>query len=162
MIYWDTDSCKYQGPKCPGVDVYNARVKAQCEQRGVVVTKASGKNVYIGVAEDEHPQADFGYAEFRFLHAKCYAARTCDGVLESTIAGVGKKEGQDALKDDIDNLNDFLVIENAGGQMLTYHDSPIKERNDFEKPTISASWVVMTPRRYEVGGINNFTEERLG
>ena len=162
VIYWDTDSCKYQGAKCPGVDEYNAEVKAQCERRGVVVTKASGKNVYIGVAEDEHPGAEYGYTEFRFLHAKCYAARTCDGVLESTIAGVGKKEGQDALKDDIDNLDDFLIIENAGGQMLTYHDSPIKVRNDFEKPTISASWVVMTPRRYEVGGVNEFTEERLG
>ena len=162
VIYWDTDSCKFEGAKVPAVEQYNKEVAAQCEKRGVVVTKPNGKKVYIGIAEDEHPQADYGYTEFRFLHAKCYAARTCEGVLESTIAGVGKKEGQAALKDNIENLNDFLVIENAGGQMLTYHDSPIKVRTDFEKPTISASWVVMTPRRYEVGGVNEFTEERLG
>ena len=40
----------------------------------------------------------------------------CEGVLESTIAGVGKNEGVAALKDDIENLNDFLIIEDAGGQ----------------------------------------------
>lgn len=162
VIYWDTDSCKFEGAKVPAVEQYNKEVAAQCEKRGVVVTKPNGKNVYIGIAEDEHPQAEFGYTEFRFLHAKCYAARTCEGVLESTIAGVGKKEGQAALKDDIENLNDFLIIDDAGGQMLYYHDSPIKERHDFQRVTHSASWIVMTPRRYEVGGVNEFTEERLG
>lgn len=162
VIYWDTDSCKFEGAKVPEVEQYNKEVAAQCEKRGVVVTKPNGKKVYIGIAEDEHPQAEFGYTEFRFLHAKCYAARTCEGVLESTIAGVGKKEGQAALKDDIENLNDFLIIDDAGGQMLSYHDSPIKERHDFQRVTHSASWIVMTPRMYEVGGVNEFTEERLG
>lgn len=162
VIYWDTDSCKFEGAKVPAVEQYNKEVAAQCEKRGVVVTKPNGKKVYIGIAEDEHPQADYGYTEFRFLHAKCYAARTCEGVLESTIAGVGKKEGQAALKDNIENLNDFLIIDDAGGQMLSYHDSPIKERHDFQRVTHSASWIVMTPRRYEVGGVNEFTEERLG
>ena len=163
VIYWDTDSCKYEGPKMKGVQEYNERITRQCEKRGVVVEKKDGKKVYIGIAEDEHPQAEYGYREFRFLHAKCYAARTCDGTLESTIAGVGKKEGQAALKNDIENLNDFLIIEDAGGQMLTYHNSPIKERHDFQRVTHSASWIVMTPRRYEVGQTTkDFTEERLG
>lgn len=163
VIYWDTDSCKFEGPKVPAVEEYNKEIAAQCEKRGVVVEKKDGKKVYIGIAEDEHPQAEYGYKEFRFLHAKCYAARNCDGVLESTIAGVGKKEGVAALKDDIENLNDFLVIDDAGGQMLTYHNSPIKERHDFQRVTHSASWIVMTPRRYEVGQTTkDFTEERLG
>lgn len=163
VIYWDTDSCKYEGPKMKGVQEYNERIARQCEKRGVVVEKKDGKKVYIGIAEDEHPQAEYGYKEFRFLHAKCYAARTCEGKLESTIAGVGKAEGVKALKDDIENLNDFLIIEDAGGQMLTYHNSPIKERHDFQRPTHSASWIVMTPRRYEVGQTTkDFTEERLG
>lgn len=163
VIYWDTDSCKYEGPKMKGVQEYNEMIARQCEKRGVVVEKADGKKVYIGIAEDEHPGAEYGYKEFRFLHAKCYAARTCDGTLESTIAGVGKKEGQAALKDDIENLNDFLIIEDAGGQMLTYHDRPITPREDFERPTCSASWIVMAPRRYEVGQTTkDFTEERMG
>lgn len=164
VIYWDTDSCKFEGEKVPGVDEYNEEIKRQCIARKCVVQKDNGKCVYIGVAEDEHPQADYGYQEFRFLHAKCYAARNCDGVLESTIAGVGKNEGVAALKDDIENLNDFLIIEDAGGQMLTYHDAPPRLRTDFIRPTMSASWIVMTPRRYEVCGVNaeNIDIERLG
>ena len=73
------------------------------------------------------------------------------------------KEGVAALKDDINNLNDFLIIADAGGQMLTYHNSPIKHRTDFAKPSVSASWVVMTPRRYEVNGkLPDFEETRMG
>ena len=164
VIYWDTDSCKFEGAKVPAVEEYNREIQEQCKKRGVVVEKGNGKKVYIGVAEDEHPVADFGYKEFRFLHAKCYAARTYEGKLESTIAGVGKKEGVAALKDDIENLTDMLVIEDAGGLMLTYHDAPAHVRTDFAKPTMSASWVVMTPRRYEVKGVTpeDIDIERLG
>lgn len=164
VIYWDTDSCKFEGAKVPAVEEYNREIQEQCKKRGVVVDKADGEKVYIGVAEDEHPDADFGYKEFRFLHAKCYAARTSEGKLESTIAGVGKKEGVAALKDDIENLTDMLVIEDAGGLMLTYHDAPAHVRTDFAKPTMSASWVVMTPRRYEVKGVTpeDIDIERLG
>lgn len=164
VIYWDTDSCKFEGAKVPAVEEYNREIQEQCKKRGVVVDKADGEKVYIGVAEDEHPTADFGYKEFRFLHAKCYAARTYEGKLESTIAGVGKKEGVAALKDDIENLTDMLVIEDAGGLMLTYHDAPAHVRTDFAKPTMSASWVVMTPRRYEVKGVTpeDIDIERLG
>lgn len=164
VIYWDTDSCKFEGAKIPAVEEYNREIQEQCKKRGVVVDKGNGKKVYIGVAEDEHPDADFGYKEFRFLHAKCYAARTYEGKLESTIAGVGKKEGVAALKDDIENLTDMLVIEDAGGLMLTYHDAPAHVRTDFAKPTMSASWVVMTPRRYEVKGVTpeDIDIERLG
>lgn len=164
VIYWDTDSCKFEGAKVPAVEEYNREIQEQCKKRGVVVDKADGEKVYIGVAEDEHPTADYGYKEFRFLHAKCYAARTYEGKLESTIAGVGKKEGVAALKDDIENLTDMLVIEDAGGLMLTYHDAPAHVRTDFAKSTMSASWVVMTPRRYEVKGVTpeDIDIERLG
>lgn len=164
VIYWDTDSCKFQGKKCPEIEQYNAKIRKQCEDRGVVVTRKDGKKIYIGVAEDEHPQADYGMKEFRFLHAKCYADRDCDGKLESTIAGVGKRNGLLALGarptiyadrielvgGDIEKLNNWLTIPNAGGFQLAYHDSPIVIRHDFARPTRSASWVVMKPRRYDM------------
>lgn len=164
VIYWDTDSCKFEGPKVPAVDAYNAAIRAQCEARQCVVYKDTG-NVYIGVAEDEHPLAEYGYSEFRFLHAKCYAARDYTGKLESTIAGVGKRQGVEALHNNIENLNEWLVIADAGGMALAYHDAPIRQRLDFNRPTYSASWVVMTPRRYEVGNPGEVEEldvERLG
>lgn len=56
VIYWDTDSCKFEGvEKVPAVDGYNGEIKRQCIARKCVVQKDNGKCVYIGVAEDEHP-----------------------------------------------------------------------------------------------------------
>lgn len=150
VIYWDTDSCKYEGGKQTSMDEYNAIIRKQCESRNVVVTKRDGSKVYIGVAEDEHPSNAYGMVEFKFLHAKCYACKDADGTIESTIAGVDKKAGVKALAGDVANLCDGLVIAPAGGQCLVYHDVPIRERTDFARPTVSASWVVMTPREYRV------------
>mgnify|MGYP004581537949 CR=1 FL=1 len=153
-IYWDTDSCKYEGEKVDAVDsVYNQEVRDQCEARGAVVMNRKGKTVFIGSAEDEHPAVSYGYKAFRFLHAKCYAAEAWDGsdyTLESTIAGVGKAEGVAALNGNINNLKDGLMIEDAGGLALTYHDRPLFTRTDFERPTLCASYIEMNPRSYLV------------
>lgn len=154
LIYWDTDSVKFEGAKVPEVDaVYNAAIHDLCRERGAVVQNKKGKTVYIGSAEDEHPTVAYGYSEFIFLHAKCYAAKAWDGTayqIETTIAGVGKKEGIRAMRGDISNLKDGLYIENAGGLKLTYHDEPIKPRCDFKRQTQSASWIYMSDRDYLV------------
>lgn len=154
LIYWDTDSVKFEGEKVPEVDaVYNAAVRDLCIERGAVVQNKKGKTVYIGSAEDEHPTVNYGYSEFIFLHAKCYAAKAWDGEayqIETTIAGVGKKEGIQAMCGDISNLKDGLYIEHAGGLKLIYHDEPIKTRYDFKYPTQSASWIYMSDRDYLV------------
>lgn len=175
VIYWDTDSCKFEGAKSDRIESeYNAGIREQCEKRGMVVTKKDGKKVYIGIAEDEHKEAEFGMLQFRFLHAKCYADRDYTGQLESTIAGVGKRNGLLALGcrptlypgkvrlqgGNIDKLNEWLTIPNAGGFMLAYHDSPIKTRTDFKRPTQSASWVVMSPRRYDMPEFKKMMERR--
>lgn len=154
LIYWDTDSVKYIGDKVPAVEEYNDAVKAQCERMGCVVSKGD-KNVYIGVAEDEHPSIRYGYKSFRFLHAKCYADEgynpaTGEYELESTIAGVGKREGVAALQGNVDNLNTSLYIADAGGRMLEYHNAPIRERHDFERTTVTASFIRMLPRVYDM------------
>src|SRR5699024_6427498 len=97
----------------------------------------------------------FGYRRFRFLHAKCYAdesynPKTGEYDIESTIAGVGKKEGVKALRGNIDNLTDSLYIDDAGGKMLEYHDRPIQQREDFKRPTLTASFIRMLPRTYDM------------
>lgn len=153
VVYWDTDSCKYHGPKCPAIEQYNARIRAQCVERGAVVEKKDGSKVYIGSAEDEFPGKEYGYRRFRFLHAKCYAAEAWNGTeyeIESTIAGVGKKEGVACLNGDIDNLAPGLYIPVAGGQKLAYYDIPLHDRHDFARPTQSASFIFMSPRDYSV------------
>lgn len=155
LIYWDTDSCKYEGEKMPTVDAYNDEVRAQCIARDAVCQNRKGEFVYIGVAEDEHPMVRYGYKRFTFLHAKCYAAEAYDKnikeyVVESTIAGVGKKNGVAALQGDIANLQNGLYIADAGGLALSYHDRPITKRTEWKRPTNTASYIVMKPRQYLV------------
>lgn len=153
LIYWDTDSVKYEGAKLPAVDHYNQRIIDQCIARDAVVVNRKGKTVYIGVAEDEHPTVDYGYLRFRFLHAKCYAAEAWDGeryTIETTIAGVGKEQGKKALDGNIDTLADGLYIADAGGQALTYVDVPVRSRTDFKRRTRTASYIIMRPREYLV------------
>lgn len=145
-IYWDTDSCKYRGERSPAVDEYNARQIALVKSRDAVVINRTGQPVYIGVAEDEHPDAAYGYQEFRALHAKCYATRDADGVLSVTIAGVRKSNGVAALHDNINLLADGLYINPAGGQKLWYHPGAI--RGTPETPV--ASWIYMEERDYKV------------
>lgn len=155
-IYWDTDSVKYEGAKVPEIEtVFNAANHKRVLDRGRLVINRKGEEVYIGSAEDEHPDVAFGYRKFRFLHAKCYAAEAWNRKkgryeLETTIAGVGKKEGIQALNGNIDNLAEGLVIKDAGGLALAYHDAPVRVRSDFGRETVTASWIVMSPREYEI------------
>lgn len=166
LIYWDTDSCKYEGEKIPEVEAYNAEIWEQGKARGAIVTNRKGREVCIGVAEDEHPTVDYGYKRFTFLHAKCYAAEAWNGKeyeIETTIAGVRKANGRAALKGDIANLRDGLFIAEAGGLTLTYHAEPLRLRHDFKRPTWTGSWIEMNPRQYLVqSGIRTTFQEELG
>lgn len=155
VIYWDTDSVKYEGEKLESVDAYNEEVREACRACNSVVQNRKGENVYIGVAEDEHPTVPYGYKRFRFLHAKCYAteawnSKTGQYEIETTIAGVGKQNGVDAMQGNIDNLDGGLYIADAGGQKLSYHSKPITKRSDFSRETETASYIYMTPRDYLV------------
>lgn len=146
VIYWDTDSCKYKGPKLPEVDAYNA------DQRELVETRGYAREglAVIGSAEDEHPGAEYGYSEFRALHSKCYAARDADGDLTATIAGVSKSAGKKALHDNIERLADGLTIKPAGGSKLWYQTGPIIRRSFGERETQTASWIYMEDREYHL------------
>lgn len=149
VIYWDTDSCKFEGPKTAAIDDYNRGIIERCKERGRCCKNRKGETSYIGVAEDEHKTADYGYKRFTFLHAKCYAAETDSGI-EATIAGVSKDLGAAALKGDIANLKSGLLIKPAGGQRLYYHDRPVFTRTDFARPTKCASYIYMEDREYLV------------
>lgn len=166
VIYWDTDSVKYEGEKIPDVDnVFNARVRDECIFRDAVVNNGD-RSIYIGTAEDEHPDIDYGYRRFTFLHAKCYAAEAWNNKkrcyeIETTISGVRKENGADAMNGDISNLRDGFFIANAGGLSLSYHDRKVITRWDFKRPTRSASYIVMKPRQYLISaGIPDMIEER--
>lgn len=149
LIYWDTDSVKYQGEKKMEVDVLNERIKKQCINRKAVVQKP-GQAVYIGIAEDEHPDDQYGYKEFVFLHAKCYADRLASGEAEITISGVQKDKGKKSMKNDLANMHDGFFIADAGGIALTYWDKPIQARTCWSRPTQTASFVTTKQREYMI------------
>lgn len=146
-IYWDTDSCKYIGDRPAAVEDYNRAQRELVRERDAIVINRKGQESYIGVAEDEHPDNDYGYQEFRALHAKCYAYRDADGELQVTIAGVSKEEGRKALCDNINLLQDGFSINPAGGNKLWYHPAPVYW-SDTDTPT--ASWIYMEDRDYKV------------
>ena len=153
VVYWDTDSCKYEGEKKAAIELYNKGIRDLCVSRNAIFIRDS-REICIGSAEDEHPEDVYGYTEFRFLHAKCYAARTRNGV-ETTIAGVGKLEGVKALNGNLDNLDDGLYIADAGGNKLHYITRPVTTRKEWKRETVTASFIYMEPRDYRtnwVGG----------
>lgn len=150
VIYWDTDSCKYKGAKVPEIERYNSAQIALVKSMGAEVLNRKGGTSYIGVAEDEHPDSEYGYLEFRALHSKCYACRDAAGELTATIAGVGKAERKAALADNINNLHYGFTIRPAGGQKLWYHERPL-DRSIPENP--KGNWIYMEPREYEIGGL---------
>lgn len=154
VIYWDTDSAKYEGLPSEKIEEYNRKVMELCKGRNAAVPNKEGGTSYIGVAEREHPGVDYGYKRFRFLHAKCYAAeawnpKTGKYEIETTIAGVGKEEGIRAMKGNIDNLEYGLYIADAGGNKIHYEDRPITKRK-FSRETETASYIWMEPREYEI------------
>lgn len=145
LIYWDTDSVKYEGLPNLAISAYNEEIKRKCEERGCVITNDKGEAVYIGIAENEHEGVEYGYKRFRFLHAKCYCGtewnrKTGRYEFAVTIAGVGKKEGVKALRCEED-LRDGFYIPDAGGNKLHYVSRPINDN-------LEASYVWMEPRDY--------------
>lgn len=153
VIYWDTDSCKYEGEKSKEIEEYNKEVIKTCEEAGATIYKDGKNPVYIGVAEDEYPDIEYGYKEFVFLRAKCYAAsawnkKTKDYQIATTIAGVKKANGAEALRGDLNNLTYGLNIPDAGGQTLHYNYRPIQVRHEWSRPTRTASFIWMTKREY--------------
>ncbi len=146
-IYWDTDSVKYKGDRPAAVEEYNRHQMELVKDRDCLITNRKGELSYIGIAEDEHPAAEYGYKSFRALHSKCYAYIDDSGELECVIAGVSKAEGRAALNGSLYNLHAGFLIKPAGGQKLWYHSGPITGTEE----TPVCSWIYMEPREYEVG-----------
>lgn len=148
IIYWDTDSIYYRGEKAECIKLFNIEKIIEVKERGAIVKNYKNEDVYIGTFEDDYQSKTYGIEKFRFLHAKCYAY-IVDGELKTTIAGVGKKEGLNALKD-IENLKDGFYISNAGGKKIKYCSMPIRtiKRGEMEFPI--ASHIVMADRDYMI------------
>ena len=128
VIYYDTDSVYYIGNHDREIRAYNrlatARIDKALEELGIDPERSRPKDKngiphQMGVMELE--QRDL--PEFKALRAKCYAYRDHDGGLHTTISGVSKAKGSNALHGSLDNFHNELVFnyQECGKSISTYN-----------------------------------------
>lgn len=117
-LYSDTDSVYAIGWNKEKVDSYNQKCKDFMIERGYGCVHFNGREYWLGIAED-----DVVYTEFRYLHSKCYCGRdAASNELKITVAGVPKKTGAKALKNNINNFKPGFIFSGSitGKKTHTY------------------------------------------
>lgn len=141
--YWDTDSCKAEIVDYDAFKQLNEDIKRQCDKRGAYCDTDKGR-VYMGIFENESEIKEENapkYAVFRSWGSKKYCGIVYtdkdwvfrkDGSLnfETTISGVGKKEGAEFFKTPV-NFVPGKRIPNSGGSNVSYKDNRILERRQI-------------------------------
>lgn len=152
-VYADTDSNKFlDDPDHPAdfTEFNNARI-ADCMESGAFAADPNGEVHYMGVFEEETPEA--GLYEFRTLGAKKYAYREKEGgPVTITIAGVPKADGAGELDaaGGIDAFEDGMVFR-AGKIQIVYNDTAYGWHEvDGHRVYITANAAIL-PNEYTVG-----------
>ena len=144
FVYADTDSIKTIGKL--DLSKYNERQKKLAQKAGAYAADPAGVVHYMGVYEDETPQA---YRAFKTLGAKKYAYVDGKG-LHVTVAGVNKSKGAPELKT-IENFNEGFVFYDAGGTESVYNDNVyIETERDGHKLVITDN-VIIRNSTYTLG-----------
>ena len=128
VVYYDTDSVYYIGHHEKDIAAYNKeateRIDKALQELGIDPERSRPKDKngiphQMGIMEQE--QKDL--PEFKALRAKCYAYRDHDGGLHTTISGVSKAKGSNALKGSLDNFHNDLVFsyQECGKSISTYN-----------------------------------------
>lgn len=166
--YWDTDSCKSEIIDHEAFKKLNDDIKKKCDERGAYCDTEKGR-VYMGIFENESEIREENapkYSVFLSWGAKKYCGIAYtdkdwvfrkDGSLnfETTISGVGKKEGEAFYKTPT-NFKPGTRIPNSGGNNVSYKDNPTIERRlvrDYEGKTSEveyAGFACLTKRTYKL------------
>lgn len=126
FLYADTDSCFYLSNDDieKRIEEENKRLyQDSIDKKAYIITDKNETIVYNQFTDENED-----IISFRFLHSKCYAYITNDGVLHSTIAGVQKKCGkfyQTQELQTIDNLKDGFTFYKCGGTKASYVEKDI-------------------------------------
>lgn len=164
-LYCDTDSIFYimDDETEQNYDEYNAMWNATAMDKGASV-EYKGKNSILGefLMEDDAP-----LTQFRFIHAKCYAAIDKNGQLLVTVAGVTKKQRSDKNKTisdelgNIDNLTPGFRFRECGGTRIKYNNQPLHtERINGCDIDIGASAVIL-PTDYVISDNDRMDEDDI-
>ena len=122
FLYADTDSIFYiSTPEIEErIEQRNKEFREEDEKNGWYTT-VNDKKIFFNQFEDEKENI----TEFRFLHSKCYAYKTDDGELHTTIAGVREygRNNVSRVKElgDIDSLTSGKVFTYCGGTVTKYN-----------------------------------------
>ena len=160
-IYTDTDSVYGLEPDMTMVEQYNEECMAKLRERGYPGILHNGREYWLGVAE-----LDGEYCEFIGLHSKCYAARSIDGKLKITVAGVPKKEGVKCLNDNIYNFKDGFIFDGVTTGKLTHSFQYTDEIYRNEYGDLIGDSINLYPCDYELdstieGKINKMFQEEV-
>lgn len=124
LIYIDTDSLYYEGPKINWAR-YNKLRMLRSRRSGTYAQDAAGEMHYMGVLEEDPP-----YKRFRSWGAKKYLTESSKGKIKITVSGVNKKEGGEELQEaakrsKMDPFDLFALgytFERSAGQAAWYND----------------------------------------
>lgn len=124
LIYIDTDSLYYEGPKVDFSDYNDERIR-RAKKNGAWAIDGKGKPHYMGVLEEDPP-----IDRFKSEGAKKYIYER-SGKLKITIAGVQKIAGAEELQreaavqghDVFDCFTPGFTFREAGGVASWYNDS---------------------------------------
>lgn len=134
FLYADTDSIFYiSTPEIKAkIEAYNKKFREQDDANGWYVTLGSGKKVYFNQFDNEGEEI----VEFRYLHSKCYAYKTSDGKLHTTIAGVREygRNDNNRVKElgDINNLTAGTIFADCGGTIIRYNPKEVSTKPRVE------------------------------
>ena len=161
-IYCDTDSIKGVGDHTKEFEEKNKYLKQLAINTGAFAPDRNGKEVYLGVWENETAPLEEGgkglYQEFKTLGAKKYVYSQ-NGKIKSTIAGVSKKAGAKYFsKHGVDGLKRGAIITNSGHLTAFYNDDKIHEITVDHYIFTTASNVALVNNTYKVGVTEDYAD----
>lgn len=126
VVYYDTDSVYYLGDHDADIKRYNKEMTERIDNvltiQGLDPERSRPKDRkgiarQMGILEIEHRNLP----AFKALRAKCYAYIDEDGKMHSTISGVNKIAGAEALQGDLNNLHDGTEFDYDECRRLVSH-----------------------------------------
>lgn len=149
VIYCDTDSIKCRGDHRKDFDDENRRILARIGAADIPPrVEVAGKVYTMGTWEYEGT-----YKRFRSWGSKKYCVEDAEGRIETTVAGLGKKEGARYFADHggIDGFRPGTVVHDSGRLTAWYNDEPIHKITVAGCTMTTAGNVALLPGEYTLG-----------
>ena len=149
VLYCDTDSIKCRGDHKQDFEDENRQILARIGAADIPPrVEVAGKVYTMGTWEYEGT-----YKRFRSWGSKKYCVEDSDGRIETTVAGLGKKEGAKYFSDHggRDSFRPGAVVHDSGRLTAWYNDEPIHKITINGCTMTTAGNVALLPGEYTLG-----------